>query len=118
MPQIITLPAPLESGIRYDRVKIEHVSVDEPRQQWTFIVYGIPEGSNDAMPLVLKTAHRGTVRVERMVVTFAEIAAACSAAGLPEGTVNLALVQAAALAQLNDMLTGEPPAVEPVEPAE
>ena len=115
MPQIITLPAPLESGIRYDRVRVEHVSVDEPRQQWTFQVFGLPEGSDDAMPLVLKTAHRGTVRVERMVVTFAEIARACAAAGLPEGKVNLSLVQAAAMAQLADLLTGEPPVVEPVE---
>lgn len=115
MPQIIELPSPIESGIRYDRVRVEHVSVDEPRQQWTFLVYGVPEGADDAMPLVLKTAYRGTVRVERMTVSYAEIAAQCAALGLPTGTVNMDIVKLAALAQLADLMTSEPPAPEAEE---
>ena len=112
--QIITLPYSLPAPA-YDRVAVDRVEVNDAAKTWSFLVFGIPVGSDQPAPLIIQTAHRGVVRIERMTVTYAEIASACAAAQLPEGTVNLDLVQAAAMAQLADLMTGEPPAVEPVE---
>ena len=112
--QTLVLPYPLPAP-SYDRVMVDRVEVNDSDKHWSFLVYGIPVGSDQPAPLVIQTLHRGVVRVERMTVTYDEIEATCAALGFTAGKVSLPIIQAAAMAQLNDLLTGEPPVVEPVE---
>ena len=109
----ITLPIPLPANIAYDRVLVQNAMPDDDRQCWTFHVYGIPVGSDDAMPLVLQTAHRGVVRFEAMSVSYDEIAAANVELGNPVGTVNRDVIAAAAWKQIQYILTSELPQPEP-----
>lgn len=105
--QTINLPTPIVSGLVYDRVAVDRVMPNDTTKVWTFLVYGIPAGSDQPMPLVVQTLHRGVVRVEQMTVTYASLPEGVTAANLP------AAITTAAFAQLQDLMTSEPPAPTP-----
>ena len=108
--QTINLPTPIPAPA-YDRVAVDRVEVYPLDRRWGFLVYGIPQGSDQPAPLVVQTLHRGVQRIERMYVPFESI---------PEGTPSESLqsaITADALAQLQDLMTSEPP-VEPTPEAE
>ena len=100
--QTYTLPAPVVPNLIYDRVAVDRVMPDDINKRWTFLVYALPAGSNDPMPLIVQTLHRGVLRIEQMSVPYAALPAGLAASDLAQA------ITAAALAQLADLMTTAP----------
>lgn len=108
--QTIQLPSPLPSGITYDAVKVDRITVDPLNECWSCLVYGVAGGVT--MPLNLQTLNNGVARIETLTIPYAQIAVECEAMGLPVGTINDALVISAGMKILQAVITAPAPVVE------